>query len=95
MAATIEVMPLSDDGPISMVRIQFKHRECLGEARAVRSMADSQFTVRCICGLEVRLDEEAAGQIQKIAIGEEPHPVKEHTIYTNDPPVTFKAHGEV
>ena len=95
MAATIEVVPLLDNEPISLEAVEFHHRECLGDCRARRSLTDNRFTLRCVCGLEVQLDAEAAGQILKMAIGAEPHKIREHTISSTEEPVIFKVQGEV
>lgn len=94
MAATIEVAPLLDREPISMKAVELKHLECGRTTNPRSSVTDNRFTVRCGCGLEVRLDNEAAGQILKMAIGEEPHEVRKHTISSNDEPVVFKVPGE-
>jgi hypothetical protein len=95
VAETFEVTPFSDSDEISLQGVTLKHLRCGGKTHPRRSLTDNRFVVRCVCGLEVPLEKDAAGDLVKMAIAEEPQKITVRTVPSNIGLVTFKVCGEV
>jgi hypothetical protein len=94
MPATIEIVPLPDNEPISMEAVMFTHVGCLGELRARRSLTSGQYVLRCKCGLELFLNDESSQQVIKMAVGAEDHQVPQDAITSTSKPITFRIQGQ-
>lgn len=86
MILRIRVQPLKDNEDISFGDIVLYHDTCVERSMMKhRNIVSDDFTLKCICGLEVELpaDGQAQQAIVRVAIGSEPGTVEASQVRCN------------